>query len=220
MNRFSSAIENAWIASEASHAKTIIKCGHSYLDYCVPAEKLGARNLNPTAEYYESVHANEKGYSCNNWLLPLIPTILGQKPRSLLELGTGNCMFVNAVAAQIDSIFAVDFISAPRNLHPSVSHIQADATTISLPNVDLVCSADFLEHISPNKLPALMSSLKMASPKQIHIIACYDDKHSHLTVMSPAAWLSLFLSHFEEAKLIGVECRRLDPAQVVCVIEV
>jgi predicted SAM-dependent methyltransferase len=81
-----------------------------------------------------------------------------------------------------------------------------------------VCSADVLEHIPGSAIDSVISKLTRAGRLQFHVIACYDDGHSHLAVYSPATWLALFRRHLPEAYIFDIKPRFDDPNRLICVI--
>src|SRR5262249_42380510 len=100
----------------------------------------------------------------------------------------------------------------------ATNFLRRDITRDDLPNADIVVSADVLEHIAPALLRSTIERLDRAGPAQYHVIACYDDGHSHLSVMEPRAWLDIFQSVSRRYRVVGTRPRRDDPSQVVCVI--
>jgi SAM-dependent methyltransferase len=64
----------------------------------------------------------------------------------------------------------------------------------------------------------LIKKLCRASRWQYHVIACYDDGHSHLLVFDPETWRAAFRSVSPDFDLVDTFHRRDDPNQVVCVI--
>ncbi|AEG53125.1 class I SAM-dependent methyltransferase [Sinorhizobium meliloti] len=156
----------------------------------------------------------------NNWLVSEIETILAKKPQIVVEIGCGNGAFAKEIAPSVREVHAVDwalspnFVDRPENVH----FFKADVTRDEIPSGDVTCSADVLEHFNPLDLTKVVAKCVASSPLQHHVIACYDDGHSHLTVMPPAAWLALFWRYCPTVRLSRVECRRNNPRQLVCVI--
>lgn len=172
------------------------------------------------AEFYRQLHREDHLYQVNNWLVNAIFDIVGAKPETVLELGAGNGLFMRSISGHLRSVIGVDWAKSPlmSNLPANCRFIEADITGDELPSAHLVCSADVLEHIPYEKLkPTIRRWLNLA-PLQYHIIACYDDGHSHLTVMPPGFWLHVFKCFDPSFQLTKIEMRRNDPRQVVCTI--
>jgi len=104
------------------------------------------------------------------------------------------------------------------DLPDNVSVLRADVVTGAVPAGDVICSADVLEHFAPRDIDAVVSKLVGAGPFQHHVIACYDDGHTHLSILPPAAWLAIFRKYCATAYLAAVDYRRRDPTQIVCVV--
>jgi SAM-dependent methyltransferase len=173
-----------------------------------------------TSEYYQYIHQTNDAYKTNNWLLSEINSILSISPRSLLEVGCGNGRFLAEVRGRIDRVIGIDWARSPMldELGVSVDFALRDITRDELPKVDIVCSADVLEHISPNLLFSTLQRIDRAGQHQYHVIVCYDDGHSHLSIMGPQAWLQLFQSVAPRYKIVDVRFRRDDRTQLICVI--
>lgn len=170
--------------------------------------------------YYDRLHKEAALYQQNNWMLSEKDIVLANNPKSILEIGCGNGLFAKAVAPFVDAVFAVDWARSPllRELGENITFLQKDAITDPLPQADLVCSADVLEHFKPSDVPVLLRKLADSAQKQHHVIACYDDGHSHLSVMPPGAWLACFWAIDPSFRLVDVRIRRSDVRQLVCVI--
>jgi SAM-dependent methyltransferase len=173
-----------------------------------------------TSDYYQHVHKTNSAYQTNNWLLPEIEAILSITPKSILEVGCGNGRFLAAVKGHVEEVIGIDWARSPilDEMGASANFQLRDITRDELPKVDIVCSADVLEHIPPELLRPTIERLDRAGPYQYHVIACYDDGHSHLSIMPPEAWLDLFQSVSRRYDVVDVRPRRDDPSQVVCVI--
>lgn len=170
--------------------------------------------------FYQQLHREDHLYQVNNWLVDAIFEITKTKSDTILELGAGNGLFTRSIAGHVRSVIAIDWAksSLMADLPANCRFIQADITGNDLPKADLACSADVLEHISFEKLkPTIRRWLNLA-PLQHHIIACYDDGHSHLTVMPPGFWLYVFKCCDPSFRLVTIEVRRNDSRQVVCTI--
>jgi SAM-dependent methyltransferase len=172
------------------------------------------------SSYYQHVHQTNEAYKDNNWLISEMDAILSARPASVLEVGCGNGRFLSAVKDRVDRVVGVDWAASPilEELGLSDHFEQRDITWEDLPKVDLVCSADVLEHIAPKLLPSTLRRLHMAGAEQYHVIACYDDGHSHLTVMEPHMWLLAFRAISKRYRIVDIRLRRDDVFQPVCVI--
>jgi SAM-dependent methyltransferase len=173
-----------------------------------------------SSSYYDYVHRTNEAYKTNNWLVAEIEAILSIKPDSLLEVGCGNGRFLAAVRERVEHVAGVDWAVSPILAEIGVVDCvkKCDITREPLPKVDLVCSADVLEHIAPDALPSTLRRLHAAGREQYHVIACYDDGHSHLSIMEPSMWLNLFRMLSERYRIIDTRFRRGDRSQAVCVI--
>jgi SAM-dependent methyltransferase len=170
--------------------------------------------------YYQHVHQTNEAYKINNWLISEIAAILSVEPKSVLEVGCGNGRFLAAIKDRVQRVVGVDWAESPMLTQLGISDLfeRCDITRDELPKVDLVCSADVLEHIAPELLPSTIRRLHSAGTEQYHVIACYDDGHSHLTVMEPQMWLRAFRAVSERYRIIDTRFRRDDPSQPICVI--
>ncbi|RVG08529.1 class I SAM-dependent methyltransferase [Sinorhizobium meliloti] len=218
------AMHNALLESETRQATLLFELGwqvddpSTYIldDVDTPRE----RSTKMRAEYYQELHDGNDAYQANNWLVAEKASILKAKPRTLVEVGCGNGAFPLSAAEDVEKVFAVDWALSPKfgDRPDNVEFVQADVTQDSLPKADIVCSADVLEHFTPWNVTKVLENCAAAAPLQYHVIACYDDGHSHLTVMRPSAWLASFWRYFPDARLTRVDCRREKHTQLVCVI--
>jgi cyclopropane fatty-acyl-phospholipid synthase-like methyltransferase len=184
----------------------------------VPAE--AARPSEPlTAAFYDRQH-DDPAYRQNNWLVDQLARIVEARPRTLVEVGSGNGRFLRAVAPHVEHATGLDWATSPEllNLPPNVTVLRSDVVNADIPLADIVCSADVLEHFAPRQIDALVGKLVRAGTYQHHVIACYDDGHTHLSILPPAAWLAVFRKHQPAAYLADVHYRRRDPSQTVCII--
>jgi len=173
-----------------------------------------------SSSYYQNLHDTLEAYQQNNWLIDRIDDALRCEPESILEIGCGNGRFSKAVASRVASVVASDWAKSPMltDLPANVQFAQKDIVNDSLPSCDLVCSADVLEHFHPTDINNVIEKLHQAGRYNYHVIACYDDNHSHLTIISPGQWLSLFYRLSAGYRIKSIEPRRNDPAQLICVI--
>jgi SAM-dependent methyltransferase len=173
-----------------------------------------------THSYYQTLHQTNEAYKTNNWLITEIDAILSIEPRSVLEIGCGNGRFLAAIRERVETIIGVDWAKSPvlEELGIADRFRQLDITRDQLPQADLVCSADVLEHLAPDLLPSTLERLNKAGREQYHVIACYDDGHSHLSIMEPRSWLLTFQDVSKRYRILDIRPRRGDPAQPVCVI--
>lgn len=113
----------------------------------------------------------------------------------VLEIGTGNGRFLSEAQAVACKVTGVDWARSPlinNEAFSNVEFVQADIREFDIPNVDVLCSGDVLEHFSEEDLSTLLPKLVLASKINFHVIACYDDGHSHLTVKPPEWWEEQF----------------------------
>jgi SAM-dependent methyltransferase len=172
------------------------------------------------SSYYQYIHQTNDAYKENNWLMDDIDAILSANPMSVLEVGCGNGRFIAAIQGLVPHVLGVDWAESPilTQLGVLSKFKKCDITRDALPSADMVCSADVLEHIAPDLLPATLRRLHEAGNEQYHVIACYDDGHSHLTIMDPHMWLRAFRSFSDRYILVGCRHRRGDQSQMVCII--
>lgn len=215
----------ALLFSETRMARVLNAVG---FDPAVPSKVLGddlvvqpRTSPNLSADYYQQLHDHDAGYQENNWLVSERENFLASaRGGTLAEIGCGNGKFTKLAAAEVNRVLAFDWARSPSllDLPENVTFVQGDVRQQAIPNVDVLCSADVLEHFTPNDLSPLIAKFSAAAVKQYHVIACYDDSHSHLTVMPPGAWLALFWQHCPDAKLRRIDCRRKRSDQLICVI--
>jgi hypothetical protein len=172
-----------------------------------------------TASFYDQQH-EDADYRRNNWLLDQVETVTRIAPRTIVEIGCGNGRFLRAVAPYAAQIIGVDWAHSPElvDLPDNVSVLRTNVVTGAVPAGDVICSADVLEHFAPRDIDAVVSKLVGAGPFQHHVIACYDDGHTHLSILPPAAWLAIFRKYCATAYLAAVDYRRRDPTQIVCIV--
>lgn len=178
------------------------------------------RSAKMTSEYYQNLHENSTGYQENNWLLEEIDEVLKCQPDSLLEIGYGNGKFLRKVSNRVLNLSGVDWAKSPKanNMPSNVDLIVSDVTKDTLPQADLVCSADVLEHFSPDRIDSILEKLYQAGKFNFHVIACYDDRHSHLCVLTPAQWLEKFRNLSSNFRIKKVTHRNGEQKKLICVI--
>ena len=90
------------------------------------------------------------------------------------------------------SVHGIDWAisSCMDGLPPNVTFSQADLLSEPIPKADVLFSGDELEHFSEDVADALIEKVLLAAPS--HVIACFDDNHSHLTIKKPDWWLHRF----------------------------
>lgn len=171
------------------------------------------------ADYYQSLHENNPLFQANNWLLPYLEFIRGRGFASIREIGCGNGAFLSAISTYVDRAVGLDWAKSPSFPdRGNISFQQKDITSADLEFFDLNCSADVLEHIDTDKLPALIESLHQSARYNFHVIACYDDGHSHLSILPPDAWLYLFRRLSPSYRIFDFSMRRDNASQIICVV--
>jgi hypothetical protein len=141
---------------------------------------------------YSGAHRDIDGYRENNWMAPYARPLRALGLNSVIECACGNGEFSEVLAPNVTRFYAMDWAASPFLPHstPGFQHLHWDAYTDTLPKADLLCSADFLEHIREAQMDAVLGRMLSAAPRQFHVIACYDDYHSHLTIEPPEWWLA------------------------------
>ena len=149
-------------------------------------------------EHYRSLHQNSAKYQQNNWLLDDLAALAATGGESILEVGCGNGLFLASASGHWRDVVGVDWVRSgvlDRVLreHPAIQFVQGDIADVEIGRrFDLLVSADFLEHLAPAALPAIIRKLHDRGRWCYHKIACYDDGHSHLSIFGPRRWLRLF----------------------------
>lgn len=178
-------------------------------------------------EYYQRLHDENAAFQRNNWLVEELPRLQEMGGGSILEVGCGNGLFLATAAPYWKEIVGLDWARSPvitdvLKSASNVSFVQADVTTWKPNRVfDLVVSADFLEHLSPDLLPVVLPRIAQFGRRNFHKIACYDDGHSHLSVLPPDVWLNSFCETVPEYKwrVVSRMARKGDQSkQVVCIM--
>lgn len=172
--------------------------------------------------YYQRLHAADSNYQTNNWLLSELEAIVAIKPESVLEVGCGNGRFLAEIRKHVPRVIGIDWAQSPMLAKLGVAGCfqSCDITKDELPRADLVCSADVLEHIAPDVLTSTLERLDRAGVHQYHVIACYDDNHSHLSIMPPEQWLERFRRISPRYRLLETRERyaRRNRRKPICVI--
>ena len=138
-----------------------------------------------------------------------------------MEIGCGNARFLKELAPHVERATGLDWAVSPviGTLPNNVSVMRADVTQDEIPTADLICSADVLEHFRPEAIAGVVKRLHDSARYNFHIIACYDDNHSHLTIMPPEKWLALFQTLSPDYRLVKSWARRWKkPRDKVCII--
>ena len=171
-------------------------------------------------EYYQALHENDHGYMTNNWLVPELPFLKQAGAQKIVEIGCGNGRFLRAAAAIAHEVVGLDFAASPAlvDLPSNCRFIQRNVVSEPIPSAQLICSADVLEHFRLEDVIQVVGKLHRAAPKNFHLIACYDDNHSHETIMHPGAWLALFQHYAPQYRIVDIRPRRNDANQLICVI--
>lgn len=181
-----------------------------------------------SAEYYQNLHDNNQAFISNNWLVSEVDLIreLAGDANSIVELGCGNGRFLEIAAEIWSSVTGVDwarsvYLERLLSTTSNIRFIQADISTLVLADqYDLLISADFLEHLSPEVLDRVIAESLRAGRVNFHKIACYDDGHSHLSILPPEEWLARFNSQpgGEGIRIVRTEFRKGNPKNVVIVL--
>ena len=175
-------------------------------------------------EYYQDVHECNEAYQTNNWLLDELDQLESFAASSVIELACGNGRFLERAASQFARVYGCDWAVSPLlapvlAAHPNVSFFRTDLYRELPPcHAGLVVSADFLEHIAPDAVDDVLGRIDSLAPAAFHKIACYDDGHSHLTIMPPEDWLERFRAIDVDYRLERVDERYGDAERQVAVI--
>lgn len=175
------------------------------------------------AAYYQKFHEEHDGYQQNNWLIEEIDRLTTFETGSILELACGNGRFLELASSRFDHVYACDWA-----VSPVLSRVLAEHGNVTFFRTDLyegrpaceaelVVSADFLEHIAPDRLDEVLGRIDAMAPKAFHKIACYDDGHSHLSVFEPSYWLERLQRINPAYQLERVEDRFGDPNRKIAV---
>lgn len=178
------------------------------------------------SDYYQMLHDTNPAFQNNNWLLEDVPLLKLLGGNSILEVGCGNGRFLREASSIWKSVVGLDWARSPliesiQSECSNVEFIQSDVTRLSGARIfDLVVSADFLEHLMPELLPAAVAKLTSIGKINYHKIACYDDGHSHLSIFPPDWWLRLFNENAPRPEycLHSIKPRKGDPNKLVVVL--
>jgi SAM-dependent methyltransferase len=184
-----------------------------------------AASPNPTrdAAYYQSCHEHNAAYQANNWLIDEIDRVTAFGAASVLEVACGNGRFLDRAAGLFERVYGCDWAVSPLlarvlSAHTNVAFFRTDLYHEVPPcRADLVVSADFLEHIAPDALGGVIGRIDSLASLAFHKVACYDDHHSHLSVLAPETWLDLFQAVNASYRLERVEDRDGDPNRQIAV---
>lgn len=173
-----------------------------------------------TADDYQKLHNFDKGYQDNNWLVDHCDAIRSIQPRTVVEVGCGNGRFLRKISAQVPQVIGLDWARSPhlRELPANVEFRTTDVLKDDLATGDICVSADVLEHFEPSVLPNLIRKMHAAARYNYHVIACYDDGHSHCSVFHPGQWTGLFQLVSPDYRLVGTITRPGRPDRIACVI--
>jgi len=176
-------------------------------------------NKNFNAEYYQNIHDNDVKFQQNNWLLPYLNILTNTGANSIREIGCGNGSFIKEAAKSVPIAIGLDWAHSPKLANnSSIQFVQEDITVADLDHVDLNCSADVLEHIPYSKLLSTIEKLNQSALANFHVIACYDDGHSHLSIFEPSEWLYMFKKFDPNYRIVDIKLRNNDINKVICVI--
>jgi SAM-dependent methyltransferase len=178
------------------------------------------RNRTDCAPYYQWLHDTMSAYQENNWLVEYSSWFGDRTWDSITEVGCGNGKFLRAIAPRAERVVGLDWALSNQlaDLPPNVSVAKCNLLSDPISPAQLICSADVLEHMPPEAVGDVVAKLHAAGSFNFHAIACYDDGHSHLTIMPPDAWLMLFQTVSPAYRLLGVDARRDNPNTLVCLI--
>lgn len=178
------------------------------------------KHKNRSALDYQKLHDFDRGYQDNNWLVDHCDVVASTRPGLVIEIGCGNGRFLRKISSMVPNVIGLDWARSPQlSVVPNnVQFRTADVLKDEIPEGDVCVSADVLEHFEPNALPPLLSKLHKAARYNYHVIACYDDGHSHCSVFHPGQWLGLFKAISHEYRLVATITRPGRPDRIACVI--
>jgi hypothetical protein len=176
------------------------------------------------AAYYQNQHDECLAYRENNWLLERFDLIKQLPGSSIAEYGCGNCRFLETAASHFAQVYGFDWAEAPHlqdvlrqhsNVHFEKRDIVRNSPAI---RTHIAASADFLEHLIPSDVGCVIRHMHRSATINFHVIACYDDTHSHQTIMPPEEWLRLFQRCSQDYYLLCIWQRNDDPSKLVCIV--
>lgn len=177
------------------------------------------------AAYYQALHDAHPAFQNNNWLTQDLEVLRRRPGTSILELGCGNGRFLELAADHWSRVVGVDWARSPVmdevvSRKPNVAFVQADILSWDPQEAfDLVVSADFLEHLPPDRLLTALRCFHSFGRSHYHRIACYDDGHSHLSIYPPDWWVALFNQVAPNAyQMMSCEARKGDQSKQVITI--
>ncbi|MGF6765494.1 cyclopropane fatty-acyl-phospholipid synthase-like methyltransferase [Paraburkholderia sp. GAS33] len=176
-------------------------------------------------KYYQKLHDEHPAFQNNNWMLTEIEALRLYGASTLIEIGCGNGKFLSAAANSFRLLTGIDWARAPAideviRCNKNVTFIQSDLIA-GFPPVepaDLLVSADFLEHLPTDSLLNCLRRYHDKASFHFHKIACYDDGHSHLSILEPVDWLEIFKSISNDYIVFSLEKRLGDRSKQVCCI--
>lgn len=184
-----------------------------------------ANYTNCNQEYYQRLHDEHPAFQQNNWMLSELETLRQYPAQRVVELGCGNGKFLAAAAPYFEHITGIDWAHAPAidgilAKNANTEFLQADLIDGFPPTqqFDLLLSADFLEHLPTHSLAPALARYHEKARFHFHKIACYDDGHSHLSILDPVDWLTLFKSISPDYTIVSLEKRNGDASRLVCCI--
>jgi 2-polyprenyl-3-methyl-5-hydroxy-6-metoxy-1,4-benzoquinol methylase len=184
----------------------------------------GGRYPQRDATYYQDKHDHNPAYDANNWLLEQFDLIAQLPGANIAEFGCGNGRFLERAASHFPRVHGFDWarsrhIQSVLQKHPNVCFEMRDVVR-DFPKItaDIVASADFLEHLMPDDVKRVVPLLDRCAPINFHVIACYDDTHSHQTVLPPSSWLELFRRACSDYYVLCDWCRDGDATKRVCIM--
>ncbi len=143
-------------------------------------------------DYYAETHERRVyGTSSVKYLRFLRPEILVRRPRSILDYGCGQSLFLDCLDLGYDVA-----------LHRYDPAIPAYAA-LPAEKVDLLVSIDVLEHIEERDLDAVLAGMRAACRDAILIVDTKPAKHTlpdgrnaHVSLHPPAWWRERLERHF------------------------
>lgn len=151
--------------------------------------------------------------------MPYTKFIAERRFANVREVGCGNGAFVAEIAKSVPRVIGLDWARSPDFPEgENIEFSQQDLTSSTLEHVDLNCSADVLEHIQTHELAELTQCLHRTARFNFHVIACYDDGHSHVSIFPPDVWLHLFRHQSPDYRIYDISIRHENASHVVCAI--